>query len=459
MFDFVPNYFPTYIFLAFAVLVWFITMIIIAKSLRVVVGTNDVHVVQSTKQTISYGKGQIAGNTYYKWPSWIPGFGVQVTKLPVSVFSLSLKDYPGYDIGRVPFLIDIIGFFRISAPNMAAERLASFEDLKSQLNGILQGAIRSILAGSEIEAILGGRAAFGTAFTEAVDHQLENWGVQSVKTIELMDIRDAQGSKVIENIMAKKKSFIDMESRTAVAANGQKARIAEVEAGRQVGIAEQEAAEQVGTRTAEKDKTVGIANQKAEQAVKLEMVETATKTMAVTQVNEVRAAEIAKQVAVVQAQQQRDVNVTQAEGTKQQTITIAEGGLESKKREAEGNLAVGTAKAESDRLLLMAPVSAQIALAEKIGSDEGYQKYLVTVRNIEASQAVGIEQAKALEKAQVKVFANSGGVVDGVKGVMDMFSAKGGLSLGAALEGLASTDAGRAVVDKLKSSNGSGTHA
>ncbi len=254
-------------------------VILIMVSLRYVVSTNDVVIVQSSKRTVSYGKGLPAGNTFYRWPSWVPGLGVQITQLPVSVFPLQLKDYPGYDQGRVPFIIDVIGFFRITDSNTAAERLASFDDLKAQLMGILQGAIRSILASSEIEEILQGRAHFGEMFTTAVDEQLKQWGVQSVKTIELMDIRDAADSKVISNIMAKKKSLIESQSRIEVAKNIQEAKTKEIEANRQVGIAEQEAAEQVGKRTAEKDLAVGIANQKADQAVKAEMAVTAQKTM------------------------------------------------------------------------------------------------------------------------------------------------------------------------------------
>ena len=62
-------------------------------TLRRVVNTNEVHIVQSSKSTTSYGKDQPNGNTYYQWPSWIPFIGIQVIKLPVSVFSLRLKDY------------------------------------------------------------------------------------------------------------------------------------------------------------------------------------------------------------------------------------------------------------------------------------------------------------------------------------------------------------------------------
>lgn len=451
MADFLPSAgIVTTAFGLLGVFVFFMTLILIAKSLRIVVGTNDVHIVQSTHSTQTYGKGQTKGNVYYKWPSWFPGIGVQVTQLPVSVYSLALNDYAAYDKGRVPFIIDIIGFFRVDAPLVASERIATFDELKRQMTGILQGAIRSILASSEIESILEGRAEFGKMFTEAVDDQLKNWGITSVKSIELMDIRDAQGSQVIANIMAKKKSHIEMESRIEVAGNIQKAAIAEVEAKRQVGLAEQEAAEQVGKRTADKELAIGVATEKATQGIKEQEAITADKAMSVNKVNQVRQAEINKEVQLVAANQQKEVAIVQADGTKQQAILNADGVLYAKQKEADGILFAGTAKAESERLLLMAPVSAQTTLAKEIGENEGYQKYLVVIRQIEAGQVVGVEQAKALEKAGIKVIANTGGgVVDGVKSVMDLFSAKGGLQLGAALEGFAQTDAGKAVLARV----------
>jgi len=438
---------------------------------RVVVTTNDTDIVQRASKTIAYGKGQPAGNTYYKWPSWVPHFGVMVTRLPVTVFPISLKDYAAYDKGRVPFMIDIIGFFRIGDALMAAERLSSFDDLKSQLTGILQGAIRSILASSEIEEILEGRSKFGDMFTHAVDDQLKNWGVQTVKTIELMDIRDAADSKVIANIMMKKKSLIESQSRIEVAANMQKAKTAEIDANQAVGIREQEAAQAVNVRQAEQVRSTQVANEQAKQLVAEQMAITATKNMAINQINEVRAAEIAKQVQIVQAQQEQEVLIVksnavkqqniitaegtqqkailEAEGTKQQTILIAEGTLESQKRAAEAIRLKGEAEGSAKFALEVAPVNAQITLAKEIGDNDGYQKYLVSIRTIDKEQAVGVAQAEALVNSDIKVIANTGGVVNGMKSVMDLFTPAGGTAVGAALEGLAQTPVGAAIVDKL----------
>jgi flotillin len=121
---------------------------------------------------------------------------------------------------------------------------------------------------------------------------------------------------------------------------------------------------------------------------------------------------------------------------------------------------IGQAKAESEKLLQLAPVEAQIVLAKEIGENEGYQKYLITIRQVEASQSVGLAQAGALEKADVKVIANTGAGQDagsGLSSIGDLFSSKGGLGLGAALEALSNTDAGKAILNKMTGKEIAGT--
>lgn len=419
---------------------------LLAIFFRVVVSTNDVHIVQSGRKTVSYGKDQTAGNVYYSWPSWVPVFGVKVITLPVSVFDLNLDAYAAYDKGRVPFVVDIMAFFRIEDSNVAAQRVHSFKELVDQLRGILQGASRSILAKSEIDEILEERAKYGALFTDATNEQLKAWGVVNVKNIELMDIRDAQGSKSIENIMAKKKSLIEMQSRVEVAKNIQAAKTAEIDAQRAVLVREQEASEQVGVRTAQREQQVGIAGQKAQQMVKEEEKITAEKQMAVVQVQHVRTAEIERDVHIVNAEQSKRTQVIEAEGEKQRTITVAEGTLEQAKLHAQGVQVEGLAKGAAEQAVLLAPVNAQIALAKEIGANPGYQAYLVSVRKIEADQTVGIEQAHAIQAAEIKVIANSGNVVDGVTDVMGLLTPKGGLQLGAMLEALKQTPAGAEIV-------------
>jgi flotillin len=294
-----------------------------------------------------------------------------------------------------------------------------------------------------------GRSVYGEQFTKEVSEQLSNWGVNTVKNIELMDIRDAKESNVIHNIMAKKKSAIEMESRLVVAENSKKALTAEIEARREVDMQNQLAQEQVGKRTAEKEKTVGIANQMAKQEIIEQERTTKEKEMAVIKVAQIKQAEITKEVTLVQALQQKEAAVLKAEGERQQITIIAEGRLEEQKRTAEGISVTGAAEAEAKKLMELAPVQAQIALAQEIGDNKGYQEYLITIRQVEASEKIGMEQAGALKSADIKIIANTGNPVAGVDTVMDLFSAKGGTQLGAMVEAFAQSENGKAILSKV----------
>ena len=441
-------------------------------ALRRVVPVNEVHIVQTRNNTVSYGKG-FASNTYYEWPSRLPMIGLTRVTLPVSNFSIDLPDYAAYDKERVPFLVHVMAFFRISDSNTAAQRVASFEELKEQLTAIVQGSVRTVLAAHEIDQIMLDRSRFGEAFTKEVQPQLGGWGVEAIKNIELMDIRDTKDSDVIHNIMAKRTSGIERESRLVVADNVRQAEMAEIAAKREIEMSRQQAAEQVGLRTAEKDKNVGVANEQSSQQVKVQQRETAAKEMDVVQVKTVRNAEITREAAVIAAAQAKDVAIVEAdaarqvsvvsaeaakqvaivsaEGHKQQTVLTAEGQLEAAKRNAEGIAAEGNAKGQAETAILMAPVDAQIKLAEKIGSDKGYQEYLLGIRNIEAAQAVGMAQAEALKSADVKVISNAGTPGKGLTGVMDLFSADGGTAVASMLEGLAQSPEGKKLLQKFVS--------
>ena len=456
--------------------------IILAKMFRRVVEPNEVHIVQSGGKTTIYGKQGViktdtgdetqvdtkVSNTYFEWPSWWPIIGVQSVVLPLSVFELSLDTYEAYDIGKVPFVVDIVAFFRIEDAGVAAKRVSSMGELKQQLTAVLQGAVRTILAKNEIESIMEERSTYGEMFTNEVADQLKAWGVVNVKNIELMDIRDGRESKTVSNIMAKKESLIEKESRTEVAANIRDAEIAEINAKRETEVQEQVALQKIGEKTAEKDKNVGIANEKAQQEIKTQAKETAERDMAVKLVENVRAAEINKDVQIVKAQEdkqtviiraegEREQKVIDAEAQKKETVIVAEGDLADQKMEAEGTLAIGEATAEAKRLAEMAVVSPQIALAQEIGENEGYQTYLVDIRGVEKDEAVGVEQAKALQDAGIKVIVNSGDVNSGMDNLLDVFTTKGGTNIAGMVEAIRQTDEGAALLNRLGIGNESTT--
>ena len=432
--------------------------------LRRVVAPNEVHIVRRGSKTEVYGnvdeQEASNGNVYYEFPATIPVLGVDVSVLPLSVFDVDLNNYEAYDVDRLPFVVDIKAFFRIADYKVAASRILTFDELQAQLTSIVQGAVRSILAKEDLESIMSERSKYGEDFTTEVGGQLKHWGVEPVKNIELMDIRDARGEEVIANIMMKKKSLIEKESRTTVAQNNQAAQEAEILAQQEVDLKQQDAEKAVGLRKADVAKEVGIAQEESAQAVQEKAKVTAEKEMEVKRVKETQEAEIKKSVATTNAEAEKQVTITKAEAAKQakdlnsQADLIvmqneAEGQLVKAKKSAEGIQAEGEAKALVETKMRMAPVDAQLKLASEIGSNKEYQTYLISIRQIEAIQIIGIEQAKNLGCADIKIIAGAGSVSDGANKAAGIFSPNSGFNLAGMLETFGSTEIGKQILDKL----------
>ena len=88
------------------------------------------------------------------------------------------------------------------------------------------------------------RKELGDEFIKTVLIQANEFGVATVN-IEFMDIRDPEdaASNVVRDIMEKKKSLIEKESRMVVAENEKLARIKEIEAKQEAEVKEQSAQE------------------------------------------------------------------------------------------------------------------------------------------------------------------------------------------------------------------------
>lgn len=418
-----------------------IATLIIGMVLRRVVPTNMVHIVQSSKTTTPYGRGKPKGNTYYEWPTWVPFIGVSVTTFPESIFQVSLSNYEAYDTARLPFIVDITAFFRVDSAETAAQRVSSFDELHSQLQEVLQGSVRRILATNYLEDIMKERSKLGDEFTKEVQTNIAEWGVLPVKMIEFMDLRDSSKGNVIADIMAKEQSRIEKESRTTVAENRKEAELKEIDAKQQVDVQKQQAEQQVGLRTAEKDKQVGIAKEQSNQDIQEQAKITAEKLMAVKLVEEEKQAEIKKKVAVINAEEVAEVNIKIADGEKQ-----------SADLRANAIVAVGNAEAAAEKAMLMAPVDTQISLAKEIGENEGYQKYLITIEQVKVSKDVGIEMAKALQQADIKVIANGSDPQSGLNSAINMFGSSGaktGMDLNGLLSTLGASEEGASLLNSV----------
>jgi flotillin len=459
-----------------------VIILIYILSLRRIVPTNVVHIVQRGNQTVSYGTNK-ESNVYYEWPKWLPKLGVTVRVLPVSNFDIDLRRYEAYDKDRVPFVVDVKAFFHISNTNIAAEKVESFEELKGQLENVVQGAVRSILAKSKLEEIMEERSIFGKQFTEAVNADLQNWGVEAIKSIELMDVRDADGSHAIQQIMAKRMSAIDMESRIEVAKNQKMAKQAELEAKKEVdvttaeteriaGEAQAQSQQAIGIAKAESMKKTGIAEQQSISEIAQAERSTAEQRMEVIKINQIKQAEIDRESAIIAAEQAKQKMEIQAQADKYRVETEAAAVLEAKRKEAEAVKTVGTAEAEiiqakgiseaeARKAMELASVMAQTTLAQEIGENKPYQDYLIRVKEVEVSQIVGVAQyesmAKALAAADLKLLVNSGDVHSGIGKLSDLFTSKGASQINGLLEGLKQTEEGKNLLSMLNGLTGGNT--
>ena len=463
-----------YLIAAGAVVVLFAVIVFVLSTLRRVVPTNMVHIVQSSNKTTSYGNskplgadgkatGPTAGNTYYFWPSWVPKLGITVTQFPESIFQLQLEQYEAYDTARLPFVVDVAAFFRLDHAETVSKRVANFHELETQLKSVLQGAVRRILATNTLEDILQARSTLGAQFTAEVEEQIKEWGIKTVKTIEFMDIRDSANSSVIANIMSKEKSRIDMDSRIVVAGNKRTAELTEIDTQREVAVQRQDAEQQVGLRTATRDQTVGIANEQAKQAVQEQTKVTTERLMEVRMVQETRTADIAKTVSITNAEAAKQTTVLNAEAAKEKLVIDAEGVKEAAAFSAEADLIIalkkaqgveaeGKAQAAADEAIGIAAVTPQITLAKEIGENTSYQDYLLKTRQIDANKEVGIASADALKEADIKIIsggAQSGNLLDGVTGLNKLVSSSTGINVSGLLAGVAASSEGQALIQKF----------
>lgn len=460
-----------------------------SMAFRRVVPTNMIHIVQSSKSRKIYGtiKGAEVevpseGNTYWEWPRWIPFIGVAVTEVPTSIFDITLKDYEAFDSDKLPFNVDVIAFLRVINPLLVAERVDNTSSLAEQVRAVIQGCVRSTMATDQIENIMGARETLSKVFSEAVSKQLGEWGLVLAKSLEFNDIRDSKDSKLIRNIVDKQRARIESESRIQVAEHNQKASLAEADAAKAVALRKEQVAQETGIRAAERLQAVGMADQESKQAVLQASQETATREVELRRVSELGSAEVNRKVAEVQARQHQEVaainaetqskvarvnaeadaNVARvsaeadakvalvaAEAEATSSVAIARGKSEAAALEAQGIEAIGKAKAASEEALLMAPVTAQVELAEKIGSNQQYQEFLIRKEQVAANMQVGLEQARAIAGADLKIIANSSDVSKGLTGLGSIVSTQGGFDLASALTAMSSTEEGADVLGGL----------
>jgi flotillin len=431
-----------------------IIFIIIAVNLRKVVPTNEVHILQRWSTTIIKGKGFEWWNVYYAWPQWVPGLGISVTKLPLYVFDIKLSNYQAYDNGKIPFVVDVTAFFVIKDPELAAKRVADFEELKEQLIEVVRWAVRKTLAQYDIQEIMEARWELGQKFYEEVTNAVKEWWVE-LKNIEFMDISDADGYQVIRNLLEKKRKTIETESEKEVALKDKEREIVEaeakkeaeikrIEAEKEAKLAQIEADKLTRTQEVEKEKLIKIQEEEAKKQLYEKQKETKQKELDIKLLEEQKEAEIQKVKEIIDAEKQKEIEVKEAEAKAKAIELDAEAKARAMELEAEAKKNAiekeWLAKAKTIDYVGTAEAKNKLEMAKALNAfSQEALKYLLAEMEYKYTSKVDLEKAKALEKADIKVISTWANWEEGINSFMDLFSSKWWTNLWAMIEAFKNT--------------------
>jgi len=389
---------------------------------RRVVPRHEAHVIIKRKRVVVFsGTPDIAGysgSTYYYFPSWVPLLGMDVTEVPLSVLELRVPEMVTFAARNARFTLTASVFVRVTEPLKSAQRWPGrhVDDFIGGVKELMENAIRNTTTFFAAEDIIEKKDEIAAKLHHALSSDMEEYGC-IITNVGIVDITDAPGNTVISDIARKREAEINSESRQIVAVKEREARVVEAENKQASEMRESAAAEAIGVREREKEQRVFVSQQKVAQ-----------EEMEVSRIREVRAAEI-----------DRDAAIERAQGERKSVILKREA-------EAEGVRAVGLAEAEVTRNKGLAEAE---AISKRVEALNALQDTGRSFRNIEKDERVGLELAKALQQADLKLVST--GEVDSF---LDLFSADGGAKLGAFVSSLRQVEPDLAdrllgVIDRL----------
>ena len=408
----------------------------IFASMYTIVPADYVHVViQKGKMRVlsphrEYNKEGKAA--YFHVPRWffLFGLGMTVHRVPLRMITVDVVNFMAFDIDRARFLCNIISYVAVTDPVKAAQRFGGdVPELERQVGMIVTATTRDACTKKTIREIINNRQDIVETVTPPLREAIGHWGID-LKDIELVDFKDptkleyAEGEMVphvIKDISSIIEEQINSEARQKNAEQRKIARLKEAEADEEARKREIRRDEEVAKREQEKDKAVA----EFQKVAVGEQYE-------VRRVEEVKMAEILKQKAIVVANQDREVE---------------EINKERKRLDGEGDRIYFTERAKGEAAPIrekgLADAEAKMKLQDSLNrfGPEAIRA-LVAERLVEMQRQIGIETAKALATADLKVFAGGN-------------TAKSGFDLGQMIESLnvASDSSAVAVLNRLARPN------
>jgi flotillin len=428
-----------YMFIALLLLGVLAVLIAVFLMTYTVVAPNEAHIVVfmgGGRRVYSPrpAEGEAKSSSSY---FFIP-FLMKRTILPLAVVQIEISSFELNDKDMAEFSCNVYAWIRISAPEVAVEKIDLRRDpfdvavrrlLEAQVAGIARGAAMS----DTVIALMKDRTAFSQKVQQEVNGSLSEFGL-TLTRLEVVRFTDAPNSRVITNIEKKRDAEIESDSRQAVALQKQLAEVKEAESLRESGKAKEDAEREVELRRIEKERQTNLAAQEAKALV----------------------AEKERQTNIKQVEAVRELEVGRAQVLKEATIEKAKGEAEAVKQKGYADAEVvqkqGEAQAESDRRqgIARAEVTKEMGLAKgasieaeakglKEYNDAGYKlEVLKAAKEVEITKSQAM--AAALEKADIKINNISGGQdANPMGGILGLLNATGGANLGQMMVALEAT--------------------
>ena len=347
---------------------------------------------------------------------WIIPFITKVTRLPLTNIRIDVPDIKLNDSNMAKFSCDIVCFVNIIDPILCAERTGitveemryegknrGIEDLSRDFQAIMESIGRTVATKQTIIDIYKDRNKLDEAVTIEIKKVFPQWGIELVD-LEIKDIKDTQGSTIIQDIEKKQASEINADARVKIAIESRRADISEAENKRDSELKKAETEETYRKRQIEKDQIIAIAQQEKNKLESQKKKEANETEIEATRVFEVGTADVQKQAII-----------KKAEAEKEKLSITAEGEASQIKKK-------GTAEADIIKLKKVAEAEGTERLAE---AQQKFNETATTIEVIKATKEVQIALAtayqKAFENADINIVAGStqeiisGGVLGNVK--------------------------------------------
>lgn len=361
-----------------------------------VIGSNEAHVLV----VMGFGRkimspvpseGVKAKTAYF----FIP-FLMKRYIMPLTNVKLDIEDIHLNDIHVAPFVADVVTWLHIQDPVKAAERLDFskdvFQGLHQDLINIVQAIARAAAMKQEILDIMRDRATFSKSVSAEVDVVLKEWGVQLVN-LEVNDIRDKEGSEVIQNYELMRKAQVESQARIEVSSRNREAVEQEQDNRQKSEVATANAEKTFTTAQIEAAAAIGIANQQKDQRIAVAEKETNQTKVEAYRVTEVGKAEVIKDATVVTATGQGEA--IRIKGEKEADVVKLTGAADASAIEAKG----------------LAEAVAKLKMAEAL---KEFNDAATGIEKINAWKAVKVAfaeaQGKIAENAEIKLVTSGKGM-------------------------------------------------